>query len=163
MPMYATSPAHHTLRYLINPATFGEGVSYCSSSLCFCICSLLGPDIFPESYSRTFCAWDFTQYDRPSSTPIQTNTQYNYYLIFEVSGGATEHSEHNGSTCFFSLIRSYLSFVHATLISHCLFQIPQLRHTFKPSACYLYAVILFHSLLSSHEHRTIRSSLGIYF
>jgi len=107
MPMYATSSAHHALRYLMKPATSGEGVSYSSSSLCFCICSLLGPDIFPESCSRTFSAWDFTQCDKPSSTPIQNITQYNYYLIFEVLDGATEYSEQNVSTCFLNLICSY--------------------------------------------------------
>jgi len=82
MSMYATSPAHHTLHYLIVPTKFGEDVSYCSWSLCFCICSLLGPGIFPESYSRTFSAWDFTQCDRPSSTPIQKNTQYTSLFNF---------------------------------------------------------------------------------
>jgi hypothetical protein len=79
-PMYATSPAHHTLHNLIIPKKFGEGITYCSSSLrifpCSCICSLLAPHIFPESYSRTFSAWDFTQNDRPSSAPILNNTQY---------------------------------------------------------------------------------------
>jgi len=80
--MYATSPAHHMLRYLINPTTSGEGVSYCSSSLCLCICSLLGPDIFPECYSRTFSACDFTECDRPSSTPIQNNTKFNSLFNF---------------------------------------------------------------------------------
>jgi hypothetical protein len=104
MPVYATRPAHHTLRYLIISTTFGSGVSYSSWSLCLCICSLLGPDTFPESYSLTFSAWDFTPCDRPFHAHTrQNNAQYT--ALFNFWNDRTFWQ--NGSTCSLYLICSY--------------------------------------------------------
>jgi hypothetical protein len=161
--MYATSPAYHTLHYLLIPPTFDERVSHCSSSLCFCICQFLGPDIFPHSYSRTFSAWDFTQCDRPSSTPIQNKTQHTSLFNFWGSRWSDRTFWAKWQHVFPQFNLLLLFFVHAILICQCLFQISCLCHTFKLLACYLYAVILSHSLLSRYGHRTTRSSLGIYF